>query len=110
VGTALVYPTLLAVIGGVAAPSWRAPAIGVYRLWRDLGYVVGALIAGVLADVAGMPSAFIAVAILTALSGWVVATRMRGSRAGKQAVRSSRDHDTNAAPLAQALERSERDA
>jgi MFS family permease len=110
VGTALVYPTLLAVIGDVAAPSWRAPAIGVYRLWRDLGYVVGALIAGVLADVAGMPSAFIAVAVLTALSGWVVATRMKGSRAGKQAVRSSRDHDTNAAPLAQALERSERDA
>src|SRR5207244_12069763 len=49
-GTALVYPTLLAVVSDVAQPQWRASALGVYRLWRDLGYVVGAILAGVLAD------------------------------------------------------------
>ncbi|HEX9377145.1 MAG TPA: MFS transporter [Actinomycetota bacterium] len=76
VGTALVYPALLAVIGDAAAPAWRAQAIGTYRLWRDLGYAVGGLVAGVLADALGMRTAFVAVAILTALSGLVVATRM----------------------------------
>jgi MFS family permease len=79
VGTALVYPTLLAVIGDVAAPAWRASAIGAYRLWRDLGYAIGGLSAGVLADVAGMRAAFIAVAVVTALSGSVVAARMQES-------------------------------
>ena len=86
VGTALVYPTLLAVVGDVAAPAWRASAIGVYRLWRDLGYAVGGLTAGVLADVAGMRAAFVTVAILTALSGAVVAARMEGSTLGKEVV------------------------
>src|SRR5690606_1078389 len=56
-GTALVYPTLLAAIGDVAHPTWRGSAIGVYRLWRDLGYAVGALLAGVLADLFGMSTA-----------------------------------------------------
>ena len=54
VGTAMVYPTLLAAIGDVAHPSWRASAVGVYRLWRDLGYAVGALLAGVTADAFGL--------------------------------------------------------
>jgi MFS family permease len=86
VGTALVYPTLLAVIGDVAAPRWRASAIGAYRLWRDLGYAVGGLTAGVVADVAGMRAAFITVAVLTALSGAVVAGRMERSTQGKEVI------------------------
>ena len=77
VGTAMVYPTLLAAIGDVAHPSWRASAVGVYRLWRDLGYAIGALLAGVLADVLGLPAAMWLVAALTAASGLVVAVRMR---------------------------------
>ena len=56
-GTAMVYPTLLASIGDVAHPSWRASAVGVYRLWRDFGYAVGALIAGVVADLFGLSNA-----------------------------------------------------
>jgi MFS family permease len=52
-GTAMVYPTLLAAIGDVAHPSWRASAVGVYRLWRDAGFAVGALLAGLIADLAG---------------------------------------------------------
>jgi MFS family permease len=76
VGTAMVYPTLLAVIGDVAAPSWRASAVGVYRTWRDLGYVVGALSAGALADAFGMSIAIQVVAALTAASGLWVGLRM----------------------------------
>jgi len=86
VGTALVYPTLLAVIGDVAAPAWRAQAIGAYRLWRDLGYAAGGLVAGVLADAGGMRTAFVAVAILTALSGLVVAARMRETAGVREVV------------------------
>src|SRR5207237_5714829 len=67
-GTALVYPTLLAAVGDVAHPSWRASAVGVYRFWRDLGYAVGALLAGAIADVAGIPAAILTVAALTLLS------------------------------------------
>jgi MFS family permease len=55
VGTAMVYPTLLAAIGDVAHPSWRASAVGVYRLWRDLGYAIGAVLAGLTADALGLP-------------------------------------------------------
>ena len=75
-GTAMVYPTLLASIGDVAHPSWRARAIGVYRLWRDLGFAVGAVVAGILADAFGIRAAIWAVAALTAASGLVVAQRM----------------------------------
>jgi MFS family permease len=75
-GTAMVYPTLLAVIGDVAHPAWRARAVGVYRLWRDGGFAVGAIVAGVLADTFGLLTAIWAVAALTALSGAIVATRM----------------------------------
>ena len=80
-GTAMVYPTLLAAVGDVAHPSWRASAVGVYRLWRDLGYAAGALFAGVVADQFGMPSSIAAVAALTFASGLVVAVRMRETRA-----------------------------
>lgn len=76
VGTAMVYPTLLAAIGDVAHPSWRGSAVGVYRLWRDLGYAVGALLAGALADIFGMGTAIGVVAALTAASGVLVALRM----------------------------------
>jgi MFS family permease len=75
-GTALVYPTLLAVIGDVAHPAWRARSVGVYRLWRDGGFAVGALLAGVLADAYGLTTAIWTVAALTAASGLLVAVRM----------------------------------
>jgi len=77
VGTACVYPTLLAAVGDVAHPAWRATSIGVYRLWRDGGYVAGALAVGVLADVAGTSSAIGFVAALTAVSGLLAAVFMR---------------------------------
>ncbi len=76
IGTAMVYPTLLAAISDVAHPSWRASAVGVYRLWRDLGYALGALLSGILADALGMSAAMAAVAVLTFASGVVVAIRM----------------------------------
>jgi MFS family permease len=76
-GTALTYPTLLAAIGDAAHPSWRASALGVYRLWRDLGYAAGAIIAGGVADLFGFVPAIVTVGVLTAVSGFVVALRMR---------------------------------
>ncbi|MEX2124845.1 MAG: MFS transporter [Woeseia sp.] len=75
-GTAMVYPTLLAVIGDVTHPAWRASSVGVYRLWRDLGYVFGAILSGVIADLLGLSAAMAAVAALTFASGAVVAIRM----------------------------------
>lgn len=86
VGTAMVYPTLLAAIGDVAHPSWRASAVGVYRLWRDLGYALGAVIAGVVADIFGLSAAIWTIAALTFASGAGVLVRMhethRRSEAG----------------------------
>jgi MFS family permease len=76
-GTAMVYPTLLAVIGDVTEPAWRASSVGVYRLWRDLGYVFGAILSGAIADLLGLSAAMAAVAALTFASGAVVAIRMR---------------------------------
>jgi MFS family permease len=76
VGTAMVYPTLLAAIGDVAHPRWRARAVGIYRLWRDGGFAVGAILAGIIADAFGITTAIWAVAALTALSGLLVAVRM----------------------------------
>jgi MFS family permease len=76
VGTAMVYPTLLAAIGDVALPSWRASSVGVYRLWRDLGYAIGALLAGITADLAGLAGAMWLVAAITFTSGVVAAVRM----------------------------------
>ncbi len=75
-GTAMVYPTLLAAIGDVAHPAWRARSVGVYRLWRDGGFAVGALLAGILADAYGILSAIWVIAALTGASGLVVAVRM----------------------------------
>ena len=76
IGTAMVYPTLLATIGDLVHPSWRASSVGVYRLWRDLGYAIGALLAGVTADALGIPAAMWLVAGLTFVSGVIVAGRM----------------------------------
>jgi len=81
-GTAMVYPTLLAAIGDVAHPTWRASAVGVYRLWRDLGYAIGAVIAGITADALGIEAAIWLVAAVTFTSGVVVAVRMRETLAG----------------------------
>ena len=75
-GTAMVYPTLLAAIGDVAHPEWRASSVGVYRLWRDLGYAIGALLAGLTADALGLPAAIWLIAGLTFASGLMVALRM----------------------------------
>ncbi len=76
-GTALVYPTLLAVMSDAARTPDRATSVGIYRLWRDAGYAVGAIVAGTIADAAGFPAAIITVAVLTGLSGLLVAIRMR---------------------------------
>lgn len=77
VGTALVYPTFLAGIGDVAHPTWRASAVGIYRLWRDLGYAIGAILSGATADIFGLNSAIYLVATLTFLSGIFVKIRMK---------------------------------
>ena len=79
-GTAMVYPTLLAAVGDVAHPAWRARSVGVYRLWRDGGFAIGALLAGIVADAYGLPTAIWVVAALTAASGIVVAIRMYETR------------------------------
>jgi len=76
-GTAMAYPTLIAAIGDIAHPRWRARAVGVYRLWRDLGFAVGAVLSGALADAAGIGFAIVVVAGITAASGADVAIRMR---------------------------------
>ncbi len=77
IGTGMVYPTLLAAIGDTTPPIWRASAVGIYRLWRDLGYAIGAVLAGFLADLFGIRASVGAIAVLTALSGLIVALRMR---------------------------------
>ena len=79
-GTAMVYPTLLAAIGDVAHPAWRASSVGVYRLWRDLGYAFGAVIGGVIADWFGVTAALSFIALLTFASGIVVWQRMLENR------------------------------
>jgi MFS family permease len=77
-GTAMVYPTLIAAVSDTVQPVERAPAVGVYRFWRDFGFVVGALISGVVADAFGLAEAIAVVAALTAASGlWVAATRWK---------------------------------
>ncbi len=76
VGTAMVYPTLLAAVGDVAHPNWRASAVGVYRFWRDAGFAIGAILSGTIADLVNPKAAVWVVAALTLASGFVVATRM----------------------------------
>jgi MFS family permease len=93
-GTAMVYPTLLAAVGDVAHPAWRARSVGVYRLWRDAGFAVGALLSGVVADLLSIRAAVWAVAALTAASGLLVAVRMYETHPGA-AVRTSGRKDSH---------------
>jgi MFS family permease len=72
----MVYPALLAAVGDVAHPAWRATSVGVYRFWRDLGYAVGALMAGVVAALFGLVWAVHVAGILTALSGLLAWAQM----------------------------------
>jgi MFS family permease len=76
-GTAMAYPTLIAAVGDVAHPTWRGAAVGVYRLWRDIGFAVGAVLAGALADLYSVTTAIVVVAAITAASGLDVAVRLR---------------------------------
>jgi MFS family permease len=76
-GTAMVYPSLIAAVSDASHPSWRARSLSVYRFWRDLGYAIGALAAGLIADLFGFASAIAAIAALTFCSGAVVAIVMR---------------------------------
>jgi MFS family permease len=77
VGTAMVYPSLIAAVSDASHPTWRARSLSVYRFWRDLGYAIGALSAGIIADIFGMAWAIGSIATLTFLSGAVVALVMR---------------------------------
>jgi MFS family permease len=86
-GTAMVYPTLLAAITDYAHPTWRATSLGVYRFWRDLGYAVGALVSGAVADFVGLAAAIHLVAALTLMSGLVVVWMMRRPRPAPVAIR-----------------------
>jgi len=76
-GTAMAYPTLIAAVSDVAHPTWRGAAVGVYRLWRDVGFAVGAVLAGVLADIYSIETAIVIVAAITAASGLDVIVRLR---------------------------------
>jgi MFS family permease len=76
IGTAMVYPTLLAAVGDVAHPAWRGSAVGVYRFWRDLGYAAGAVLAGICADSLGLRAAVWVIAAVTLMSGVLVSARM----------------------------------
>jgi MFS family permease len=82
IGTAMVYPSLIAAVSDASHPSWRARSLSAYRFWRDLGYAIGALSAGIIADQFGLAAAIIAIAALTFVSGVVVAVVMRQGAAG----------------------------
>jgi MFS family permease len=97
-GTAMVYPTLLAAIGDVAHPTWRASAVGVYRLWRDGGYALGALLAGIVADALGLRWAIGAIGVLTLLSGIVVLGVMTETLAARATTAEAARHEAAAAP------------
>ena len=80
VGTAMVYPTLIASVSDASHPAWRARSLSVYRFWRDLGYAIGALSAGILTDAFGAPWAIAAVGTLTFASGVMTAVAMREAK------------------------------
>ena len=82
-GTAMVYPSLIAAVSDASHPTWRARSLSVYRFWRDLGYAIGALSAGIIADLFGMAWAIAIVGAVTFLSGAIVAAVMTG-RSGRE--------------------------
>src|SRR3712207_8524924 len=82
-GTAMVYPSLIAAVSDASHPAWRARSLSVYRFWRDLGYAVGALSTGIIADTLGLSWAIGSVGVLTFLSGAVVAVSMREGAEGR---------------------------
>lgn len=82
-GTAMVYPTLIAAVSDASHPSWRARSLSVYRFWRDLGYAIGALCAGVVADLFGMQWPIAGIGGVTFASGAVVALLMNSKREGR---------------------------
>ena len=77
IGTAMVYPTLLAAVSDASHPTWRARSLSIYRFWRDLGYAVGALLAGMIGDAFGLDWAIAAIGVITFLSGLVAMIFMR---------------------------------
>jgi MFS family permease len=80
IGTAMVYPTLIAAVSDASHPSWRARSLSVYRFWRDLGYAIGALSAGIITDLFGAAAAIAAIGILTFASGAVAAVAIKEER------------------------------
>jgi MFS family permease len=98
IGTAMVYPSLIAAVSDASHPSWRARSLSVYRFWRDLGYAIGALSAGIIADKFGLSAAISSIAALTLISGVVVAVLMRERAASdlQQAPRRQRNEFTDA--------------
>ena len=82
----MVYPSLIAAVSDASHPSWRARSLSVYRFWRDLGYAIGALSAGLIADYFGLASAIAAIAGLTFVSGVIVAALMQERPTGTQLV------------------------
>jgi predicted MFS family arabinose efflux permease len=76
-GTAMVYPTFLATVAEHTHPQDRANSIGIFRLWRDLGYAIGAIITGLIADSFGIDSSILAIGALTIISAGVIAVRMK---------------------------------
>jgi len=83
IGTAMVYPTLIAAVSDASQPTWRARSLSVYRFWRDLGYAVGALLAGLVADRFGFVAAIFVIAALTFVSGAIAAIAMRETRSAR---------------------------
>src|SRR5581483_10209276 len=80
IGTAMVYPTLIASVSDASHPTWRARSLSVYRFWRDLGYAIGALSAGIITDLFGVTAAIAVIGGLTFLSGAIVALAMQEQR------------------------------
>ncbi len=78
-GTAIVYPTFLAAVADNTHPGQRAQSIGIFRLWRDLGYAIGALLTGVIADWFGIYAAVLAIGLLTFTTAWIIQVRMRSA-------------------------------
>jgi len=83
IGTAMVYPTLIAAVSDASQPTWRARSLSVYRFWRDLGYAIGALSAGLIADRYGFAAAIFVIATLTFVSGAIAALAMQETRSAR---------------------------